>query len=46
MNSILIVSQRIGAPWLGFVIPAIIFLISVVLTFVLIRYFSKDNGIK
>ena len=36
-------TQRIGAPWLGIVLPAVIFLISVILTFLLIRHFSKDS---
>jgi len=41
--TVMVINQRIGAPWLGFVIPAAIFLVSVALTFLLIRHFSKDK---
>ncbi len=35
---------RIGSPILGVVIPAVVFLISFVLTWLLYRHFSRNPG--
>jgi hypothetical protein len=44
MISIIFTATRIGHPILGFIIPAFILIISIVLTFKLIRYFSKNQN--
>jgi hypothetical protein len=35
---------RIGHPWLGVIIPAVVFLASFVLTWMLYRHFSKRRS--
>lgn len=35
------VTQSVGAPWMGIVIPAIIFIVSFMVAFLLYRHFSK-----
>ena len=35
---------RIGHPYLGIIIPSLIFGISFILTYLLIRYFNKDQS--
>ncbi len=45
MSAIIIISQavqRIGSPILGIIIPAVIFIISSVVTWLLYRHFTKQ----
>ena len=45
MSAIIIISQidqRIGSPILGIIIPAVIFIISIVVTWLLYRHFTKQ----
>ncbi|MDW7681653.1 MAG: hypothetical protein SCK70_13890 [bacterium] len=44
IHFILLNTTRIGSPTLGIVIPAIIFLFSFLLTYLLIRHFMKQNN--
>ena len=43
LNIILTTTTRIGSPWLGIIIPAIIFSFSFVVTYLLIRHFMKNH---
>ncbi|MBD3287713.1 hypothetical protein GF337_02815 [candidate division KSB1 bacterium] len=43
LNILLITSTRIGSPWLGIIIPAIIFTFSFIVTYLLIRHFMKKQ---
>jgi len=43
MIALLSASTQIGSPVLGIIIPAIIFLLSFIVTYLLIRYFMKNN---
>ena len=36
-------TQRIGAPWMGVVIPAVILLVSCWVTWALYKHFSEDG---
>ena len=40
---LLLNSTRIGSPVLGVILPAIIFGLSIMLTFMLIRHFTKEH---
>jgi hypothetical protein len=42
INFILLQTTRIGAPILGIIIPALIFAISFLVTYFLIRHFMKN----
>lgn len=42
MDMLLNTGPRIGSPLLGIILPAVIFGISVLLTFLLVRYFRKN----
>ncbi len=39
--SIMFFAQAIGAPWMGVVIPAVIFIVSFLVAFFLYRHFAK-----
>lgn len=43
MFSFIILATRIGSPLLGIILPALIFTLSFILTYLLIRYFTKNN---
>jgi len=43
MLNIIVAVTRIGHPILGFIIPAVILIISIILTLMLTRYFSKNQ---
>ncbi len=43
MLNLLLSATRIGPPILGIILPAIILLISFAVTFLLIRYFSRQG---
>jgi|GEM_PF-4672345 len=43
MFSIILQATRIGPPVLGILLPAFILGLSFVLTYLLVRYFSKNN---
>ena len=40
----MVFQTRIGHPYLGIIIPSLIFGISFILTYLLIRYFNKDKS--
>jgi hypothetical protein len=42
-NVLLLAGTRIGAPILGVILPSIIFILSIVLTFMLIKHFTKQH---
>lgn len=43
IHFILLQTTRIGAPILGVIIPALIFLLSFIVTYLLIRHFMKNS---
>jgi len=43
MTPAVLLSARIGSPILGIVIPAVVFLISFVVTWMLYRHFSRTS---
>jgi len=43
MHNFVEITERIGSPLLGAILPAIIFGLSIVVTFMLIRHFTKNN---
>ncbi|HKJ68818.1 MAG TPA: hypothetical protein VKA68_12730 [bacterium] len=43
MGTIFLQIQRIGSPALGIILPALIFGLSVVLTYLMIRHFTRQE---
>ncbi len=43
LHIFLTMTTRIGSPWLGIIIPAIIFTFSFIVTYLLIRHFMKNH---
>ena len=43
MIGLLLATTRIGSPILGVIIPALIFTLSFIVTYLLIRHFMKNN---
>ncbi len=43
MGTIFLQMQRIGSPVLGIILPALIFGLSVVLTYLMIRHFTRQE---
>lgn len=43
MLSYIILATRIGSTFLGVLLPALIFTLSFILTYLLVRYFTKNN---
>lgn len=46
MGTVFLQMQRIGSPALGIILPAIIFGLSVVLTYLMIRHFTRQQDSK
>jgi hypothetical protein len=44
MHNFVEITERIGSPLLGGLLPALIFGLSVVLTLMLIRHFTRQNS--